>query len=108
MGIVLFSLFGDTPDRVVTRDDDKRRFIWEFRSRDMIGLEVHLFSDDETWVVKIYKVEWIGDEYSRYSNPIREESSEDIDRLLCYAEELVEEICNNSEDEMYPCSELFD
>lgn len=108
MGIPLFNLMNNTPDRVRSLDSSSsngegRIFTWCLRDKNKPGLNVKLLSIPTTnggseWEVRIHRVEWSGTEFIENDEPLRCYSHETSEEAISCAKREIQDICDNNEE----------
>jgi hypothetical protein len=105
MGITLFNLMNNTPDRVRSldngSDDQTREFTWFLRDKDKPGLNIKLRSRSEDkenpWEVLIYKVSWKENEFVEEDDPMHKYMHKNSDEAISCAETKIKSICDKNE-----------
>lgn len=103
MGIPLFDLMSNTPDKVQSLDSNEnngRVFTWCLRDKRQPGLNVKMLSVPTTdggseWEIRIHRVEWEGNEFNESEKPISSYTHETSKEAICCAEREVKNICSN-------------
>lgn len=105
MGIQLFHLMNETPDRVKSSGDDLsndgKKFVWCLRDKKRPGLNIKLTSVPTTdnsqndWEISIYNVKWEGEEFVEDSDPRSIYTHSDPQDALSCAEQEIKNICKN-------------
>lgn len=103
MGIPLFDLMSNTPDRVrsVESSDAKGRvFTWCLRDKKDPGINVKMLSVPTTdggteWEIRIHRVEWEGNEFNESEKPMVSYTHETSKEAISCAEREIKDLCSN-------------
>lgn len=112
MGIRLFHLMGETPDRVKSSPSGGKRHVWCLRDKEKKGLNVrleYLYDSKKSknkWIVKIYDVKWNGEEFVEDEEPKIVNTYENAQDAISYAEESLKSLCENNKD-LSHCLKFF-
>lgn len=105
MGITLFNLMNNTPDRVRSLDNgpdsgEKREFTWFLRDKNNPGLNVKLLSvpKENAWQILIHRVDWKENEFVESEDPIYEYTQDSSDEAISCAETKVKDICDQNKE----------
>lgn len=110
MGIQLFHLMSQTPDRVKSSDgegslsDGEKKFVWCLRDKSKPGINIKLKSVPTTgdsasdWEVGLYNVYWDGEKFVEDDEPRSKYAHENAQDAISCAEQEIKNISKKDEE----------
>ncbi len=93
MSIRLPIVINSTPDSIQSKlchDNNKfNKYIWRFRNKKNKGIHLIITpfknSDNIEWCIKIFNVEWNGEDYNQDNKPLYSHSESEFDEVISCA-----------------------